>query len=55
MVPHAATVTAGQVPEAEVTEVREEETGRPRPRTAATAITPASLRGSAEARIHRRD
>lgn len=54
-VPHAVMVAAERVPEAEVTGVLEEETGRPRPPTAATAITPASPRGSAEARIHRRD
>lgn len=52
---HAATVVAGRVLEAEVTGVHEEETGRPRPRIVATAITPASPRGSVEARIHRRD
>jgi len=52
---HAVTVVAERVPEAGITGVREEETGRPHPRTVATAITPASLRGNAEVRIHRRD
>lgn len=53
-VPRVATV-AERVPEAGVTGVHEEETGRLRPRTVATAIILASPRGNAEARIHRRD
>jgi len=52
---HAVTVAAGRVLETGVTGVREEEIEHLRLRTVATAITPASLRGNVEARIHRRD